>query len=96
MPLAASAELLRNAPLWICLVRSDGTVVHWNLVESWSHDDCGATPAATRWCKTAMNTDTIAFGWGTRDVESQYVSASLRFTNDSGVWTGYVSSDNCH
>ncbi|MGF6755236.1 hypothetical protein [Paraburkholderia sp. GAS42] len=77
------------------LVRPDGTIVHWNLVESWSHDDCGATTADARWYKASSNTDTNSFGWGTKEHESQYVSALLRFTGPNGAWTAMISSENC-
>ena len=77
------------------LVRPDGSVVTWNLVESYTLDDCNAGPEHTRWYKHANNTDTNSFGWGKKESKSNHASAFLRFTGPEGVWTARVRSQSC-
>lgn len=77
------------------LVRADGTVLNWNLVESYTLDDCHAGPEHTKWYKTATNTDTNSFGWGKKDGKSNHASAFLRFSGSAGVWTARVRSSSC-
>ncbi len=77
------------------IARSDGSVVTWNLVESWTKDGCDATEHDARWYKTGQNTDTVSYGWPTKDGESHHASAFLRFTNPGLVLTTRVRTDTC-
>lgn len=77
------------------IVRSDGSVVTWNLVESWTKDGCDATENDTQWYKTGKNTDTVSYGWPAKDGESHHASAFLRFTNPDLVLTTRVRTNTC-
>ncbi len=77
------------------VVRSNGTSVGWNLIETWTLDDCGASPKDTHWYWTTNNSDSASFGWGKKDGESHHGSAFLRFTGDEGVFTARVMTESC-
>lgn len=77
------------------VVRTDGTSVTWNLIETWTLDDCGASPKDMRWYWTTTNSDTASYGWGKKDGESHHGSAFLRFTGGEGVFTAQVRTASC-
>mgnify|MGYP006906715718 CR=1 FL=1 len=74
---------------------SNGTVMTWNTIETWSQDDCGANPGDNRWYKKVSNTTDAPFGFGTKDGKSHHASVYFKFYGNEGVWTASTRSQSC-
>lgn len=74
---------------------ANGQPMSWNTIESWSQDDCGASPAETRWHTVVHNTMDASFGWGTKDGKANHASVFFRFSGYEGTWTAFAKSTAC-
>lgn len=74
---------------------TNGQPMSWNTIETWSQDDCGASPAETRWPKVVHNTMDAPFGWGTKDGKANHASVFFRFSGNEGTWTAFAKSTAC-
>lgn len=78
------------------VVRADGTPITWNLVESWTSKDCGASPQNYSFNHLAHDTKLLNFGYDkSQDSIQHHVSAFLRFTGGGVEITGTAKSNNC-
>jgi len=76
------------------VVRTDGSLVTWNLVESWSKDGCDASENNGDY-RTAHNTSNVSFGWGPKRGESHHASAFTKFTNPGVTVSGNTKTVTC-
>jgi hypothetical protein len=76
------------------VVRSDGSLLTWNLVETWSKEGCDASEGNGNY-KVGYNTTSASFIWGPKNGESHQASAFVKFTNAAGTVTSYAKTNSC-